>query len=206
MKFVHARFIFPPLILSLILATPALALDDNVLGLYYDAEASVDEIEVSPNSTHSLYLVLLNPVNENYDGGGIRDVEYVSGFECAVEHPSADILLGVVFPAPTVNIGSVNSIVAGFATAVPVSSRGAAMLATFSVLTMGNSPEGYRLVPTSPSSLPNVMVYVDSGDPEVDKFVEMMPVSGSYSRPVFTFGDYSVEQNVRWGEVKSLYR
>ena len=70
---------------------------------------------------------------------------------------------------------------------------------------MGNSPVGYRLVPTSPSSRPNAMAYVDSEDPD-DRLVEMMPVSGSYDRPVFTFGDYTLEQNAKWGEVKSLYR
>jgi len=74
MKFVIARilWVFMFIAIGLVNSAPAL---DNALGLYYDDGASVAEIESSPNSTHSLYLILLNPVNENFDGGGIRDVD-----------------------------------------------------------------------------------------------------------------------------------
>ncbi|MFT5233520.1 MAG: hypothetical protein ACI9UK_001381 [Candidatus Krumholzibacteriia bacterium] len=186
---------------------PALALD-NALGLYYDDGASVDEIEISPNSTHTLYLILLNPVNENFDGGGIRDVDYVWGFECAIQPPSGDILLNVTFPTPTINIGNTDNIVAGFQNAVPVSGQRAAMLATFNVLTMGNNPTGYRLVPTVTPSIPNAMAYVDFDDFEDPEgnLVDMVPASGSHDRPVFTFGDYTLEQAQAWGAVKALYR
>jgi hypothetical protein len=49
------------------------------------------------------------------------------------------------------------------------------------------------------------MAYVDWEDPD-DNLVDMAPVSGSFGRPVFTFGDYTSEQGARWGEVKSLFR
>ncbi|MDX2472149.1 MAG: hypothetical protein QNL91_00415 [Candidatus Krumholzibacteria bacterium] len=186
------------------LVTSAVA-DDNRLGLFYDASASVNEVEIAPNSTHMLYLILLDPVNDSFDDGGSRDVEFVSGFECAIEPPNGDMLLTVTFPIPAINLGGTDNIVAGYVSAVPVSSGRAATLATFSVLTMGNSPVGYKLVPASPASHPNTMAYVDYED-SGDKLVDMAPASGSHDLPVFTFGDYTGEQNAKWGAVKSLYR
>jgi hypothetical protein len=193
------------LLLVLAVAPGASASDDNLLGLFYDTAADVAEIEVSANSMHTLYLVLINPVNDAYDGGGIRDVSLVWGFECAIEPPAGDVLLGIEFPGPAINLGTADNIVAGYATAVPVASSRTAMLASISVLTLGNNPEGYRLAPASPASLPGLMAYVDYDDPD-DNLVGMNPVSGAWDRPVFTFGDYTIEQNLRWGGVKSLFR
>jgi len=213
MKFLLGRIFLPLLLLTTVSVVGAWAFDDNLIGLFYDTDASIHEVEVSANSTHLLYLVLLNPVNEDYDGGSVRDVEYVSGFECAILHPSGDVLLGMTFPTEGLNLGTPENIVAGFATAVPVTSQRVAVLATLSVLTMGDNPEGYRLVPTEAPSHPNTMAYVDSEDPdgevpdpEVDNIVDMMPTSGSFDRPVFTFGDYTVDETAKWGEVKALYR
>ncbi len=212
MKFVMTRSSWPlwtllpcTIVLASLLSAGSVLALDNELGLYYDDSASIDEIEIADNSTHSLYLILLNPVNEDFDGGGTRDVDYVWGFECAIEPPAGDILLGVSFPTQTINIGDIGNIVAGFQTAVPVSGQRAAMLATFSVLTMGNNPEGYKLVPTITPSLPNTMAYVDYDDP-VGNLVNMVPSSGSHDQPVFTFGDYTLEQVQAWGAVKALYR
>jgi len=205
MNIAIARILWTLLLIALLLPAGSVWALDNELGLYYDDSATVDEIEISPNSTHSLYLVLRNPVNENFDGGGTRDVDYVWGFECAIVPPGGDILLGVSFPTQTINIGDTGNVVAGFQNAVPVSSQRAAMLATFSVLTMGNNPDGYKLVPTITPSLPNTMAYVDFDDPE-GNLVNMVPSSGSNDRPVFIFGDYSLEEAQAWGAVKALYR
>lgn len=205
MKLTIAHALIPLLLTVLPVCGGAMAQDTNRLGLFYDEDASVHEVEVSPNSSHVLYLVLLNPVNENYDGGSIRDVQYVVAFECGIEHPSGDILLDLAFPAEGFNLGSIDNIVAGYATAVPVSSRGTVVLATLNVLTAGNSPEGYRLVPASPASHPHTMAYVDFEDPD-DNIVDMAPASGSYERPVFTFGDYTVDETADWGKVKALFR
>jgi hypothetical protein len=201
-------YLAPALVLSLLMlcgAPAAVHADDNQLGLFYDPATLAHEVDVSPNSMHALYLVLLNPVNDSFDGGGSRDVDFVAGFECAVEAPSGDILLDLSFPSQAINVGTVANIRAGFAPAVPVSNQRAATLATLNVLTLGNSPVGYRLVPFSPSSLPSAMAYMDSDDPS-DSLVEMVPVSGSFDEPVFTFGDYTIEENARWGEVKVLFR
>lgn len=205
MKFVlaFARLIF--LFVAITQVSLASASSDNSLGLFYDSNAAIDEIDVSPNSTHSLYLILLNPVNDEYDGGGSRDVSYVWAFECAVEPPTGDMLLSVSFPTSAVNLGSTDNIVAGFAEPVAVSSQRAATLATFNVLTMGNNPVGYRLLPASPASHSNTMAYIDAEDPD-DNIVDMAPVSGSHDKPVFTFGDYTIEQDAKWGKVKALYR
>jgi len=111
----------------------------------------------------------------------------------------------VTFPTQTVNIGNTSNIVAGFQSAIRVSGQRAAMLATVSVLTLGDNPEGYRLVPTVTPSLPNTMAYVDYDDPD-ENLVDMVPASGSHDRPVFTFGTYNLAKNQAWGAVKALYR
>jgi len=205
MKFIFAHARFPGLLLLICLVAASSLADDNVLGLFYDTDASINEIDISPHSVQALYLVLINPVNDSYDGGGIRDVDYVSGFECAIEVPNGDVLLDVVFATPAINVGSTNNIIAGFGTAVLVSRQRAATLATFSVLTAGNNPDGYRVGPASPATVANTMAYVDYEDPDLS-VVEMSPVSGSFDRPVFTFGDYTVDEDARWGAVKALYR
>ncbi len=107
----HAPKIFLILLVSLAAATTWA--DDNQIGLFYDSDAAVNEIEVAPNSTHSLYLVLLNPVNDSFEDGGSRDVDFVAGFECAVETPTGDILLDFTLAVSGTNVGSTDDIKAG---------------------------------------------------------------------------------------------
>ncbi len=192
--------------LALLVPTGAAGGDGaNLLGLFYDAEATINEISIGANSQHMLYLVLLNPVNEEYGGSSTRDVRFVSGFECGIDPPTGDFLLGVDFPLPAVNVGSADNLIVGFAGAVPVSSARAAMLATVRVLSFGDNREGYLLATASPPSLPGLMAYVDAEDTG-DDLVGMMPASGAFDRPVFWFGNWHVRENAPWGAVKSLYR
>jgi len=181
-------------------AGTAASLDENRFGLYYDQAATIDEIDIAANSQQVLYLVLINPVNS---GGSVT---YVSGFECAIRPASGDFLLGVTFPLDALNLtGSAEEMVVGFSQGLPVTAGGGTTLAMVSVLTMGNNPEGYYLQPVSGASIPNSLVYLDSGGSE-RQLVSALPVSGSHDLPVFTFGDFSVEEGKNWGGVKSLYR
>ncbi len=190
----------------LVAGAAATAQDANLLGLYYDSSATVDEIEISPNTQHVLYLVLHNPVNESFDGGGRRDVALVSGFECGLLPPSGDYLLGVEFPQLALNMGSTDNIIAGFADGVPVAGGSrTALLASLSVLSSGNNPTGWRLSPATPASLPGGVGYGDAEDPE-DNLVDMLPVGGRFDQAVFWFGDWHVEEARQWGEVKALFR
>ena len=193
------------LALSVLLAVSAVAggaasvLDENRLGLFYDQAATIDEIDIPANSQQNLYLVLINPVA---DSGAVQNV---GGFECSIVPATGDFLLGVSFPLDALNLGSVDNIVVGYAGPLPVTSADATVLATVSVLTMGNNPEGYYLLPSAAPSIPNSMAFLEMDSAE-HLPVAAVPVSGSYDRPVFTFGDYTIEENKRWGEVKSLYR
>jgi hypothetical protein len=189
----------------IILPAAAAAYDPNLLGLFYDTGATVNELAIDPNSQHDLYLVLLNPVNDGFGGGGSRDVGYVSGFECGIVPPSGDFLLGVDFPLPAINVGSGDNLLVGFGGALPVGTSRAATLATLHVLSFGNNRAGYRLSLASPPSLAGSMAYLDAEDTG-DNLVGMMPVSGTFDRPVFWFGDWHVKEQALWGEVKSLYR
>ncbi len=181
------------------------AQQENLLGLFYDHEASIDEYEISGAGQHSLYLVLMSPVNNDFDGGGMQAVSYVGGFECSITPASGDVLLSTTYPLDALNVGDTTNQVVGFGSGLPVDSNNMVTLATFEVFSMGNNPEGYRLSPVSPSSLPNTMAYLDFQDPD-NNLVDMAPASGSYDRPVFIFGDYSVEEEQSWGSVKSLFQ
>lgn len=180
-------------------ASPTMAIDDNRFGLFYDRAATIDEIDITANTQQILYLVLINPVSD------FGNVQLVGGFECAVVPASGDILMGVEFPLDAFNLtGTAEDLVVGYAQGLPVESSGTT-LATLSVLTMGNNPEGYYLQPAPSGTNPNSLAYLDLGSPEAT-IVAAEPISGSFDRPVFTFGDYSVEEGKMWGEVKSIYR
>lgn len=201
------KFLARPALIAAVLVLPAAAAayDPNLLGLFYDTSASVDELSIDPYSQHDLYLVLLNPVNDGFGGGGQRDVKFVSGFECGIVPPPGDLLLGVDFPLPAINVGSADNLLVGFGGALPVGRSRAATLATVHVLSTGNNRAGYRLNLASPASLDGSMAYLDAED-TVDKLVGMMPVSGAFDRPVFWFGNWHVKEQALWGEVKSLFR
>lgn len=178
----------------------AAALEENQLGLFYDQAATIDEVDIAANSQQYLYLVLINPVSD------LGTVQGVGGVECSIVPAMGDYLLGISFPVSSVNIGSsLEEIQVGFSSALPVVSPEGTVLATLSVFTMGNNPEGYFLRPPSIPALPNKMAYLDMAE-EFGLPVEAVPVSGSHDRPVFTFGDYTIEENRQWGNVKSLYR
>jgi hypothetical protein len=181
------------------------ASDPNQLGLFYDTAGTVSEISIGANTQHALYLVLLEPVNDNWNGGGLRDVGYVAGFECGIEPPTGDFLLGVEFPLPAVNVGSNDNLIVGYAGALPVSGSRTATLATVRVFSFGDNRAGYLLSPASPQSISGVMAYVDAED-SGDNLVGMLPVSGAFDRAVFWFGNWHPKENACWGEVKSLFR
>jgi len=194
------------LALAVLLTVSALSVDsasalrENLFGLYYDQAATIDEIEISPNSQQVLYLVVINPVSA-YGG-----VQLIGGFECSILPASGDFLLGVTYPLNAINInGAADNLMVGYAEGLPVASGNGTTLATLTVLTGGNNPEGYLLQPASPASYPNTMGYLDMGSSET-LHVYANPTSGSFDQPVFTFGDYTVDENRKWGDVKSLYR
>ncbi len=181
------------------------AQQENLLGLFYDQDATIDEVETNGMGTHSLYLILISPVNNDFDGGSVQNVSIVGGFECAITPASGDAILSATYPSMAINAGTLTNQIVGFTYGQPVDSRQTVNLATFEVLTMGNNPEGYKLSPTAYASLPNSMAYLDFLDPG-NSLVDMAPISGSHDRPVFTFGNYDITEQQSWDSVKSLYR
>ncbi len=192
-------------LLPALLSTAAIASSEpNQLGLFYDAAGTVDQVSIGANTMQVLYLVLLNPVNDDYQGG-TRDVGYVGGFECGLVPPTGDLVLGVDFPAVAVNVGSTSNLIVGYGAAVPVGSGRAATLASVRVLSYGNNRDGYRLALASPPSLAGSLAYVDAEEPGAN-LVAMMPVSGAFDRAVFAFGDWKLREQAPWGEIKILFR
>lgn len=200
-----ALFLLTLSLVALVAAGSGFAQQENLLGIFYDQEATIDEIEINGTGTYSLYLVLMQPVNNDFDGGGSQDVTLVGGFECAIMPAAGDALLNATYPLEALNFGDLSNMVVGFGSGLPVGSNNQVTLATLEVFSMGNNREGYKLSPTAQASSPNSMAYLDFQDP-VDALVEMGPASGSYDRAVFTFGDYSVSEEQTWDAVKSLYK
>ncbi len=128
-------------LLSVAASSAGAVLDENRFGLFYDRAATIDEIDIEANSQQVLYLVLINPVSDQ------GNVQLVGGFECTVVPASGDFLLGVTFPIDAVNVGSTDELIVGYQQGIPVGSGDGTTLATLSVLTMGNNPEGYFLLP-----------------------------------------------------------
>ena len=201
------KFLARAALTAAVLIPPAAvtASDPNLLGLFYDTGATVNELPIDANSQHDLYLVLLNPVNDGFGGGGTRAVKFVSGFECGIVPPAGDFLLGVDFPLPAINVGSLDNLLVGFGGGLPVGRSRATTLATVHVLSTGNNRAGYKLSLASPPSLAGSMAYLDAEDTG-DNLVGMMPVSGAFDRPVFWFGNWHTKEQALWGEVKSLFR
>jgi hypothetical protein len=200
-----ALFLLTLSISSLVAVDSGFAQQENLLGLFYDQSATMDEVEINGVGTHSLYLVLMSPVNNDFDGGSIQEVSMVGGFECYITPASGDVVLNTTYPLVALNVGDTANQVVGFSSGLPVNSSQMITLATFQVLSMGNNPDGYRLSPANYPSLPNSMAYVDSQDPD-NNLVDMAPTSGSHDRPVFTFGDFTVDEQQSWDNVKSIYR
>ena len=200
-----ALFLLTLPVVWLVAVGSGIAQQENLLGLFYDQEASIDELEISGTGTHSLYLVLMQPVNNDFDGGSIQDVSLVGGSECLVSPASGDVLLSASYPLSALNVGDMSNQVVGYGSGLPVDSNHMVTLATFQVLTMGNNQEGYRLSPTNSPSIPNSMAYLDFSDPD-DNLVDMIPASGSFDRPVFTFGDFTIDEEQTWDTVKSLFK
>jgi len=194
-----------------LMTAPAVAQEPNLLGLYIDEVASDNHMVVEGYGIITVYLVLSDPVNPDYNGTGeVRNVEMIGAFECGLTLDSDDIIVGIEFPLDSVNIGnwSTGDFIVGFALpGVEVGDDRLATLATISIFSFGEPESNIYLRTVEPPSIPGHMAYVDRDVTVGSDLVAMYPASGYYEIPVFYVNDGVVAtENMSWGNVKSLYR
>lgn len=185
------------------------AQEANRFGLFYDEEATVYDQEVSPYTTHTIYLALLNPYNTPE---GLA-VESVHGYEIGltVEGP------GVVYPptwsVPALNVGEWDNQIVGFGEGVPVSGP-VVILAWMDVLynTGGDEPLTISLEQASPCSVEGYGSFLAA--PHEGPSTGLVPVTsvaGALGEPVVGFNcaveiDPNRTRDWTMEDIKAMYR
>ena len=194
------------MVLSLLAPIQGLAqFGDNLLGCYTDDDMSAVTMDVTPFVSMPVYIVLSNPYN-HYTG---TDVSLVGGVEfrfitSGVEH----MLLDTVWNAPSfVDVGNdEDGHCVGFAAPLPVGDGGYLTMCVKTVILFAEGVVNVHLAPSIPSSIPNLMAYLDSStDPST--LLPLYPASGDFADPVFTFYGMTVATDkASFDEIKAMYR
>jgi len=162
---------------------------------------------------------LLEPVNPDFDGGQVRPVANVNGFEMRLDYTAGMQVLAWRFPVPAINVGTGDEVKVGFAEPVPVVD-GMAQLAEIDVF-IGNAPFALPPYETGPcylaaniavyvkpafiASIPGRTAYLDADDPD-DPLVPGIDTGDQADfRFLLTQGPVATEGRT-WGTIKSLYR
>ncbi len=190
------------------LLVPALALgyNENNIGLYIteaptgdDAEATL--VAATPGG-YDIYLVL----TKAYNWSLFAPINNVGGFECSLTLPDSWQISEVVLPP---NVLDLNGDLAHFYCAglIPVTG-GMATLATITIGTFDSPPPaGYVYISPyfAAPSLPGTMAITDADHEYV--LEAAYPSSGDYDEPIFGLNMSVVpDEDLTWGDVKSLYR
>ncbi len=186
--------------LLLVVAVPALAdpidPDTDVLGFYFDEEATQVCTEMSPFGQTTLYVTLTHPS---------RDVIYGVEFGADWEGPLLVLAVSlecggmIILPPPLDNF------IVGWGSVCPLGE--VSILARASLLYTGTAgePVAFRLHGSSPSSLPGDLPVYLAADGELVQC--RTPVANGEICAMIN-GDCGVvaTESRRWGAVKSLYR
>ncbi|MCP4574332.1 MAG: hypothetical protein GY838_18405 [bacterium] len=188
------------------LLVPALALgyNENNIGMYITETPSGANADATLNTaapgTYDVYLVLTNA----YNWAQFSPITTVGGFECSLTLPENWTFSGVSLPP---NVLDLNNDPAHFYCSgqIPVTG-GTATLATITLLTFDPTPGLAYIAPYFASpSIPGSMAITDA-DREF-ALEAAYPASGDYAEPIFGLNMGVIpDEDVSWGEVKSLYR
>ena len=214
------------LILLALTALPAAAqyITENLFTINPDPYSTAYDFDcryTAENQTQVWTLFLFDPVNFDFDGGQVRPVTQVGGFECRVLATEGVNILNWTFPVPSINVGQGPDLVVGFSEPVPVVDRQVA-LATCEIFFGAASfelPEApiprctnhanafVHITPTLRQSIPGLVAYLDADDPQNNL------VAGACSGPLdpdFKFQLIQEEpvdvEGRTWGTLKALYR
>jgi len=185
----------------------------NELGLYTEMTGDENAVNISVQEflAFTVYLVITNPYNDEFDNGDGnlvgRAVEHVGAFEGQLHWDRTFVLrLSMELPNNGINFAEYPDLLVGYSTPVAVTS-GSAVLATFSFLVLDSEPYEFFLGIFSSPTFPNSMAYVDADDQYGSDIVPLNPVSGDFAMPVFGINNNVVAiENESWGGVKALFR
>ncbi len=193
-------------VLSLLAPIQGLAqFGNNLLGCYTDEDMGAVTMDVTPFVSMPVYIVLSNPYNYNTD----TEVSLVGGVEfrfitSGVEH----MLLETVWNTPSfIDVGSdENGHCVGFGIPIPVGDGGYLTMCVKTVVLYAEGVVNVHFAPSIPSSIPNLMAYVDSSIEPIT-LIPLYPASGDFADPVFTFSGMTVATDkASFDEIKAMYR
>ena len=107
---------------TLFLGAPAVYAQSNLnlMGFSVDPLTPDPCIAGSGNQVYTAHLFISRPVNDDFNGGEVRDVAWVNGFECRVWVEGDAFLLGWHYSVPCVDAGTSGNTVVGFGEPVQV--------------------------------------------------------------------------------------
>ncbi len=197
--------------LALLAPSAGIAQANNQVGIYTDQmgtpfAAYTDQARFTP---FDAYLVLTQPVNEDFNNGGTQAIVLVSGFEMSISPPTNLITLSFSPGGPATRVGSAPDYIFGFGPALDVSG-GSLVLGTFSFMAMDANPADVFLGPSSVPSIAGVMAIVDDGEsPATNNMSPIYPSTGDFAVPVFSVNapvEVLPVDGKSWGGVKALFR
>ena len=198
-----------PLLILLILLigfSYACAQDYSQVGLYSDPDR-LNKTTPWPTQTTflELYLVLTHP----YDEEALRKVDAVGAFECCIEVPEGDFVVGFDSDVDCRNVASLPELIVVYAHPLTVS-RNRVVLGCVTFLTTGQPGTRYYLVPLANSSIPWHMVYYaevsDPLLPDEQFLLPMYPAEANDPNLAAAKSFPAETESQSWGGVKALYR
>ena len=182
------------LCLALVLAGPAIAYDDNTMGMFFSDSDFSEEARNHDTGSAAFngYVVLLDP-----------SVNTVGGYEVGIEiSESMVFVLGVTGPNGWTNFGGNLNHLVGYVTPLPVYSDGT-VLCTLQMLYTQEQYVQIHFGPADPPSLPDgVPVIADGADATNLIACHVLGRDGqvaSLNRPA------PVTDDAKWSSVKSLF-
>jgi len=203
-------------LMCLLIAIPGTGLAQtsyNEIGLYTDMTGDIESVNINVNlyDFYTVYLVLTNPFNYEFDDGSGnlvgRAVTNIEAFESQVRWNEAGVIVTETAIANDgINFYDSPNYLVGYQTPVPVVS-GAAVLITWTLFEFDLNPHTVFMGLFPTPTFYDSNAYVDADDPSQPNIVPMHPVSGSFDMPVFGINASVVAvENSSWGGVKALYR
>lgn len=202
------------------------AQNENLMGFSTDP-LNIEQCAVGTgNQIYLAHAFISRPVNNDFEGGEVRQVEWISGFECRAWVEGDAILLGWTFPVNAIDAGVNGNTMVGFATPVPVVDR-FVVVGTVQIFMAyptgqtGGDSDGLKVSPlpcdnatgflymkhTMPlPSIPDMMAYLDAEDTD-DPLVgaTLYGALGDDLAMQLEVQPVATEPQT-WGGVKALYR
>ena len=185
----------------------------NQVGIYTETTGFTSNInDIAVGGQFNAYLVLTNPINEDFNGGTGTSVPVtgIDGFEVAVMMPEGLTFLALqtLLPPDALNVGTAPDFIVGLGNSFPVVDT-AAVLVTWLFASIDGGEYQLFLGATSTARFPGFMSIVDAGDDDSDPGQIVYPANNNFDDPAFAVNSANVVvpvENESWGDVKALFR